>query len=333
MKCEYPQCNTEADILFYCRYCGGSFCQKHRDAPAHNCPSLRQGTQQSAQGAQGAQGAQRQVRPEEVMRRIAYGVAQAAQQAAQQQANAQEQVYFPDEKSKKEFIEKRLTASGDLFSLGNEVLDILFGFALIVLVFGFYQFIISTKNRWWGFAIAAILVGTAFLPHELAHKFVAMKKGQFARYILWVRGLMLTFLTLLIGIGLVVPGFVSIVPLKRQMNKKDMGMVAMAGPATNAVIGTISLIIGLLTYSGYATGLVGPLAMIGIWGKPNIFVLVAQFNGLIALFNCIPIWQFDGKKILKWSKVAFFILVGINLALVIVSFILNPKFLTSIYQS
>ena len=116
------------------------------------------------------------------------------------------------------------------------------------------------------------------------------------------------------------------------MNKKDMGLVAMAGPATNAVIGTVSLIIGLLTYSGYATGLVGPLAMTGIWGIPNIFVLVAQFNGLIALFNCIPIWQFDGKKILKWSKVAFFILVGINLALVIVSFILNPKFLTSVYQ-
>ena len=325
MKCEYPQCNTEADILFYCRYCRGSFCQNHRDPQAHNCPSLRQPNQYSQNTQQGPQS---QVRPEEVMRRIAYGVAQAAQQAARQQAQAQEQMYFPDEKSKKEYIEKRLTSSGELFSLGNELLDIIFGFALIVLVFGFFQYITSSTNRWWGFAIAAILVGTAFLPHELAHKFVAIKKGQFARYILWVRGLLFTLLTLVIGIGLIVPGFVSIVPLKRQMDKKDLGMVAIAGPATNAIIGSISLILGFLTYSGYSvTSLVGPLAMYGLWGVPNIFILVAQFNGLIALFNCIPIWQLDGKKIFNWNKVAYFILVAINIAIVIPTFILNPGFL------
>jgi Zn-dependent protease len=292
----------------------------------HNCPGQvphpQQGTTQGA--------TQNQARAEDVMRRIAYGVAQAAQQAAQRQQAAQQPMHFPDEKSKKEFIEKRLTSSGELFSLGNEILDILFGFALIVLVFGFFQYITSDTNRWWGFAIAAILVGTAFLPHELAHKFVAINKGQFARYILWVRGLLFTLLTLVIGIGLIVPGFVSIVPLKRQMDKKDLGMVALAGPATNAIIGSISLIIGFLTYSGYAANLVGPLAMIGLWGIPNIFILVAQFNGLIALFNCIPLWQLDGKKILSWNKVVYFILVAINIAIVVPTFILNPGFLAGV---
>ncbi len=324
MKCEHPQCNTEADILFYCRFCRGSFCQDHRDAQNHSCPSLRQPSQSTQDTQQGSP--QGQVRAEDVMRRIAYGVAQAAQQAAKQQQAAQQPIYFEDEKSQKEFIEKRLTSSGELFSLGNEILDILFGFALIVLVFGFFQYITSDTNRWWGFAIAAILVGTAFLPHELAHKFVAIRKGQFARYILWVRGLLFTLLTLIIGIGLIVPGFVSIVPMKRQMDKKDLGMVAIAGPATNAVIGTISLIIGFLTYSGSA--FTGPLAITSLlWGNPNIFILVAQFNGLIALFNCIPLWQLDGKKILNWNKIAYFVLVAINLAIVIPTFILNPGFL------
>ncbi|MCE7742204.1 MAG: hypothetical protein GOP50_07065 [Candidatus Heimdallarchaeota archaeon] len=330
MKCEHPQCNTEADILFYCRFCRGSFCQQHRDANRHSCPSLKQ-PQQSTQGTQ--QGSpQGQVRAEDVMRKIAYGVAQVAQQAAQQQAQAQQPMHFPDEKSKKDFIAKRLTASGEMFSLGNEILDILAGFAMIVLVFGFFQFIRAEEgtNKWWGFAIAAILVGTAFLPHELAHKFVAIKKGQFARYILWVRGMLFTLLTLVLGIGLIVPGFVAIVPMSRQMDKRDLGLVAFAGPAINAVIGSISLIIGFLTYSGYAVGLVGPLAMYGLWGVPNIFILVAQFNGLIALFNCIPIWQLDGKKILSWNKVAYFILIAVNLAIVIPTFILNPNFLSAV---
>ncbi|MHA1199026.1 MAG: AN1-type zinc finger domain-containing protein [Candidatus Heimdallarchaeaceae archaeon] len=330
MKCEHPQCNTEADILFYCRFCRGSFCQQHRDANRHSCQSLRQ-PQQSTQGTQ--QGSpQGQVRAEDVVRKIAYGVAQAAQKASQQQAQAQQPMHFPDEKSKKDFIAKRLTSSGEMFSLGNEILDILAGFAMIVLVFGFFQFIRAEEgtNKWWGFAIAAILVGTAFLPHELAHKFVAIKKGQFARYILWVRGMLFTLLTLVLGIGLIVPGFVAIVPMSRQMDKRDLGLVAFAGPAINAVIGGISLIIGLLTYSGYAVEFVGPLAMIGLFGKPNIFILVAQFNGLIALFNCIPIWQLDGKKILNWNKVAFFILVAINLAIIIPTFILNPNFLSAV---
>ncbi len=326
MQCEHPQCNTEADILFYCRFCRGSFCQNHRDAHTHNCPSLSQPSQ-STQGAQpGAP--QGQVRAAEVMRKIAYGVAQAAQQAAQQQAQAQQPMHFPDEKSKKDFIAKRLTSSGELFSLGNEVLDILFGFTLIVLVFGFFQYIRATENRWWGFAIAAILVGTAFLPHELAHKFVAIRKGQFARYILWVKGMLFTMLTLVLGIGLIVPGFVAIVPMSRQMNKKDIGLVSFAGPAINAVIGFVSLIIGFLTYSGYAVGFAGPLALYGLFGVPNIFILVAQFNGIIALFNCIPVWQLDGKKILSWNKMAYFILVAINLAIVIPTFILNPGFLS-----
>jgi len=330
MKCEHPQCDTEADILFYCRYCRGSFCQKHRDANMHNCPGQAPYSKQSpTQGTSQGQ-TQGQPRAEDVMRTIAYGFAQAAQQAAKRQQAAQQPIHFADEKNQKKFIEKRLTSSGELFSLGNEILDILFGFALIVLVFGFFQFITSETNKGWGFAIAAILVGTAFLPHELGHKFVAIRKGQFARYILWVRGLLFTLLTLIIGIGMIVPGFVAIVPMKRQMDKKDLGLVAFAGPITNVVIGSISLIFGFLTYSGYAVDLVGPLAMYGLFGIPNIFILIAQFNALVALFNCIPIWQLDGKKILQWNKLVYFILVAANIAIVIPTFILNPGFLAGV---
>ena len=202
MKCEHPDCGIEAEILFYCRYCGGSFCVNHRDSNAHNC-SPQQRREQATTGTS----------PEEAVRQFAYRVAQAAQQAQAQPQHTP--ITFASEKEQKKFIEKKLVSSSGLFSLGSEYIDILFGFALIVLVFGFFQYFIREENKWWGFLLSAILVGTAFLPHELAHKIVAMMRGQFARYILWVRGMMFTLLTLVIGIGLIVPGFVAIVPMSK----------------------------------------------------------------------------------------------------------------------
>ncbi|MCG3223284.1 MAG: hypothetical protein H7647_02375, partial [Candidatus Heimdallarchaeota archaeon] len=216
---------------------------------------------------------------------------------------------------RKKLIEQRLKQSKGLLSFGSELVDILIGFTLIVLVFGFSRLIFL--DDWWGFLISAILITTAFLPHEMAHKVVAQRRGQFARYILWTRGIIYTLFTMIIGIGLIVPGFVAIVPLNRQMNKKDLGMVALAGPAINAVIGAISLIIGLLTSFGII-----PFA--GIFANPNIFIQIAQFNALIALFNCLPVWQLDGAKILKWDWKVFATIVIINVAIVIPSFILNP---------
>jgi Zn-dependent protease len=109
--------------------------------------------------------------------------------------------------------------------------------------------------------------------------------------------------------------------MSRQMNKKDLGLVAFAGPAINAIIGAVSMILGLLVHFGV-------FVLAPIFAQPNIFILVTQFNALIALFNCIPVWQLDGAKILKWNKLAFFVLVAINIALIIPAFILNPTFLS-----
>jgi Zn-dependent protease len=309
MKCEHPYCDADEDVLFYCRYCRGSFCVHHRDSEFHNCVPQTTGAQSGDQST------------EEFARQVFASAARTTQRVASQAQAQAPPVSFPDEKSKKKFIEQQLIARRDLFSLGNEVLDLVAGFALIVLVFGIFQYIIRDENKWWGFLIAALLVGTAFLPHELAHKLVAERRGQFARYILWVRGIMFTLITLIFGIGLIVPGFVAIVPMSKQMDKKDTGLVSFAGPATNAVIGFVSLLIGVLTYTGI-------IPFGGVLAAPNIFILIAQFNALIALFNCIPVWQLDGAKIFKWNKIVYFVLVAINIAIAVPTFILNPGFLT-----
>jgi Zn-dependent protease len=256
---------------------------------------------------------------EEVVRQMAQSAMKMAQQAMGQQQRQQDPYAYADEETRKKLIEQRLKKSKGLLSFGSELVDILIGFTLIVLVFGFSRLIFF--NDWWGFLISAILITTAFLPHEMAHKVVAQRRGQYARYILWTRGIIYTLFTLIFRIGLIVPGFVAIVPLSRQMDKKDLGMVALAGPAINAVIGAISLVIGLLTDASF-----GIIPFIGLFATPNIFIQVAQFNALIALFNCLPVWQLDGAKILKWDWKVFAIVVVINVAIVIPSFILNPGF-------
>ncbi len=299
MKCQYPNCGRDEDILFYCNNCKGSFCNAHRAPSAHHCtrqyvtPSTQTPPhQQSSAGAN------------DLFRAVMHQMIQGGETAGQRQQSPYQRL---TDVQRRKIIESRLKASPELFSLGNEPLDLMFGFSLIVLVFGFFQFMRNQSME--GFIIAAILVGTAFLPHELAHKYVAIKKGQFARYILWVRGLMFTFLTLIIGIVLIVPGFVAIVPIKEKLNKKDLGLVAFAGPISNVIIGSLALSFVVILQIGF-------FSISGFFGNMDLYLKIGLFNGLVGAFNCIPVWQLDGKKILNWSKPIYFVLIA-GLALII----------------
>ncbi len=294
MKCEHEGCNVDADLMFYCKYCRGTFCEYHKSPQNHNCKNYYQYHQQPGQDMQ------------DLLKNFVTGFT-SGQSSTRRRSN----FYSAGEEQRKKLIERRLKERPDLFSLGEEWVDILVGFTIIVIVFGFTQYIFN--RNWWGFLTGGLLLATAFIPHELAHKYVAEKRGQFARYILWVRGMFFTLFTLLLGIGLVVPGFVAIVPLHRQMTKDENGEVAFAGPITNLIIGSVGFVLWMLT-------LFLNIPLPAIFAVPNIFMRVAQFNGLIALFNCIPLWQLDGRKILQWNKWIYFGLVLANLVLVIPTF-------------
>ena len=92
MKCEHPSCNADEDILFYCRFCRGSFCENHRDPHTHKCQSFYPGSQPGAQTPGSSQGTQSQT-PADVLRQFAHQVSRAAQQqtqaAIQQERSAQ----------------------------------------------------------------------------------------------------------------------------------------------------------------------------------------------------------------------------------------------------
>ena len=108
MRCEYPNCGAQEDILFYCRYCRGSFCQKHRDPEAHRCTvAFNQSQQPYAATGAPASG--------EVIRQMAQNAMKMAQQAMGQQPQYQDPYAYADEETRKKLIEQRLKQSKGWF--------------------------------------------------------------------------------------------------------------------------------------------------------------------------------------------------------------------------
>lgn len=173
--------------------------------------------------------------------------------------------------------------------------------------------------------ISAFGVGSAFLLHELAHKFTAMHFGYKAIYKANYGGLILMLFTSLAGFIFAIPGGVAIYKDKsnEQPNGNDdalvssdeidlkVGMwIALAGPFTNLILTAISL---SLIFSG--------LAIKGIALNAAIYSIL--INLTLAAFNMIPIDPLDGKKIFNGSKVvwAIFGVPTISLALIAAIFL------------
>ncbi len=131
----------------------------------------------------------------------------------------------------------------------------------------------------------AITVGTGFVLHELAHKYVAIQFGGYAEFKMWVQGLIFALLTSLIGLVFVAPGAVYIYAPK--VTKMQNALISLAGPLTNLILA--------LVFS--ALGLVFPLST----GGMDIWFFASKINIWLGLFNMIPIFPLDGSKIFDWN--------------------------------
>ena len=146
------------------------------------------------------------------------------------------------------------------------------------------------------FIVSAITVGTGFLLHELGHKFVAQRYGCFAEFRSFDQMLILAILmSYFLGVLFAAPGAVMIQgPVGRGRN----GKISAAGPIVN-------LILAAMFFSFLFLGLSGILKAIALYG----FVI----NSWLALFNMMPIGNFDGVKILAWNKAVYGIIVAMSL--------------------
>ncbi|MDA1197160.1 MAG: site-2 protease family protein [Nanoarchaeota archaeon] len=154
------------------------------------------------------------------------------------------------------------------------------------------------------FVISALTVGIGFIFHELAHKIVAQRFGCYAEFRAFNGMLMMAVLLSFLGFIFAAPGAVMIAgPVGRRRN----GKIAVAGPVTNLVLAVVFLVVFVL----YPNEFISTFARYGF-----------MINTWLALFNMIPIWQLDGKKVLAWSKPVFFIVLASGFLLHVVAAVL-----------
>ena len=179
---------------------------------------------------------------------------------------------------------------GPIKTSKTELTDILkgwttlsFAFALIysgVYLLGGRPFVnIISTNFFQIFLISLFTAGLGFVLHELAHKFVAQHYGCMAEFRAFDSMLYLAVgLAAAVGFIFAAPGAVMI---SGTVTRKENGIISLAGPATNFVLAGIFFVISQSF----------PIFRVGYF-----------INAWLGLFNMIPFGNFDGKKILSWSK-------------------------------
>mgnify|MGYP000341222736 CR=1 FL=1 len=150
----------------------------------------------------------------------------------------------------------------------------------------------NVKHKvWWNdFLYSSAVLAPAVILHEMAHKFVAIYFGLDATFMAFYADpftLMLGIVAVLMkvfntGFFFIVPGFVQI---SGGVTPFEMLLIAVAGPVVHGLFWLGSL------YALKKTRLTNQQA--------HFLILVKKINGLLFIFNLLPIPGFDGSKALS----------------------------------
>ncbi len=173
----------------------------------------------------------------------------------------------------------------------REHFDLLVSWGTITLAFSLVlsENFLNLYSFFEALPIAALGVGSGFILHELAHKYVAIRYGAHAEFRMWSTGLILAII-LPIVTGLIGRPFLFAAPgavyIFDHVSRKQNGLISLAGPATNVVLGVLFIFLGLLFDGAFFS---------------RLFLSAASINFFLGFFNMIPIFPLDGSKVLAWN--------------------------------
>jgi Zn-dependent protease len=176
----------------------------------------------------------------------------------------------------------------------------------VVLVIGFTLLMGGRRMPSIDLIIASALgVGTGFLLHELAHKFMAQRYGYWAEYRANRSGLLIIIVMSFMGFLLAAPGAVMIQKVTNQYHPaaysygedqrralKEQLWISLAGPMTNIILAVLFLV---LLDSGTIISRV----------LANAAYFAFFINLYLAAFNLIPFGPLDGRKIFEVNRLAW----------------------------
>ena len=191
---------------------------------------------------------------------------------------------------------------------GKEIRDLIISFIVIALGFTILYSNGDYSNIGLVFPIVMIGVGAGFIFHELGHKFVAMHYGYYAEYELWPTGLIIALVSSFFWFIFAAPG--AVVIFSNGMEKKTNGIISIAGPIVNIILGLIFFLI-LVSLGDFAYTETGYLVALTC-------VLGTRINFFLAAFNLLPIPPLDGSKVMAWCVPVWLITFAIAALLVLI---------------
>jgi Zn-dependent protease len=192
----------------------------------------------------------------------------------------------------------------------TEVLHLLLATVLVTAVgMSFYGF----QFRW---DFITIFI-SAFIIHELGHKFLAQFYRAWAEFRVLFYGAVITAISALpfFPFKFIAPG---VVWVSGNLTQSRNGKVSWIGPLTNLAMGT-----------GF---LVSYLILATIDSASSILLVGVRFNGFIAFFNMIPFMGLDGQKIFGWNKLVWVLTFAAAIGLFIGGDLLAGGFTTGLFR-
>ena len=157
----------------------------------------------------------------------------------------------------------------------------------------------------YGLAVSFIGIVTAFVFHELSHKFMAQRHGLWAEYRMFPQGL---FLALFLGVFtpfvFAAPGAVM---FRGGSREHETGQIAIAGPLANVIVAAVFLpLYFFVFFESQFSQIIGFICLI---------------NAFLATFNLLPFGPLDGVKIIRWNTTVWVLtfIVAISILMTIFS--------------